>query len=132
MGLGSTLRPVKDYLANIDKALGDPSLRNLYIDISWDDTAKYITKSPEALEATAALINKYPDRFLFSSDVIAPNGIDAPMKIYDLYEPLWKKLSPKVSQKVRLGNYERLFDAARLSVRTWEKTNTKTILTVAK
>jgi hypothetical protein len=39
--------------------------------------------------------------------------------------PLWAKLSPEVSRKVRLGNYERLFDAARLSVRAWEKANTK-------
>jgi hypothetical protein len=45
------------------------------------------------------------------------------MKVYDLYEPLWKKLSPEVSQKVRMGNYARLFDAARVSVRAWEKAN---------
>ena len=47
------------------------------------------------------------------------------MAVYNLYEPLWAKLSPEVSRKVRLGNYERLFDAARLSVRAWEKANTK-------
>jgi hypothetical protein len=47
------------------------------------------------------------------------------MKVYNLYEPLWKKLSPETSQKVRLGNYARLFDAARISVRAWEKANAK-------
>ena len=125
MGLGRVVRPVKDQLAIMDRALGDPSLSHVYIDISWDETAKYITASPEALEATAALISKYPDRFLFGSDVVAPSSIDSPMKVYNLYEPLWAKLSPQVSRKVRLGNYERLFDAARLSVRAWEKTNTK-------
>ena len=72
---------------------------------------------PVASEATAALISKYPDRFLFGSDVVAPKSIDSPMQVYNLYEPLWRKLSPEVSQKVRLGNYQRLFDAARLSVR---------------
>jgi hypothetical protein len=124
-GLGRVVRPVKQQLAIMDRALGDPAMSHVYIDISWDETAKYITASPEALEATAALINKYPDRFLFGSDVVAPSSIDSPMKVYNLYEPLWRKLSPEVSQKVRLGNYARLFDAARLSVRAWEKANTK-------
>ena len=91
----------------------------------YDSVDADVTASPEAVEATAALINKYPDRFVFGSDVVAPSSIDAPMKVYDLYEPLWKKLSPEVSQKVRMGNYARLFDAARVSVRAWEKANTK-------
>jgi hypothetical protein len=125
VGLGRIVRPVKDQLAIMEKALGDPLLSNVYIDISWDETAKYITASREALEATVGLINKYPDRFLFGSDVVAPSSIDAPMKVFNLYEPLWKKLSPEVSRKVRLGNYEKLFDAARLSVRSWEKANVK-------
>jgi hypothetical protein len=125
VGLGRIVRPVKDQLAIVDRALGDPSLSHVNIDISWDETAKYITASPEALEATAALINKYPDRFVFGSDVVAPSSIDSPMKVYNLYEPLWNKLSPETSQKVRLGNYARLFDAARISVRAWEKANAK-------
>ena len=116
---------MKDQLAIMDRALGDPSLSHVHIDISWDETAKYIAGSPEAVEATAALISKYPDRFLFGSDVVAPKSIDSPMQVYNLYEPLWSKLSPEVSQKVRLGNYARLFDAARLSVRAWEKSNAK-------
>jgi predicted TIM-barrel fold metal-dependent hydrolase len=124
-GLGRVVRPVKDQLAIMDKALGDPALSHVHVDISWDETAKYIAGSPEAVEATVALINKYPDRFVFGSDVVAPSSIDAPMAVYNLYEPLWAKLSPEVSRKVRLGNYERLFDAARLSVRAWEKANTK-------
>jgi len=124
-GLGRIVRPVKEQLAIMDRALGDPSLNHVYIDISWDETAKYITASPEALDATAALINKYPDRFLFGSDVVAPSSIEAPMKVYDLYGPLWQRLSPEVSHKVRLGNYERLFDAARIKVRAWERANVK-------
>ena len=34
-----------------------------------------------------------------------------------------KLLTPEASRKVRLGNYERLFDAARIRVRSWEKAN---------
>ena len=33
---------------------------------------------------------------------------------------LWAALSPRASQQVRIGNYERLFDAARRNVRAWE------------
>jgi hypothetical protein len=42
-----------------------------------------------------------------------------------MYEPLWKALSPEAGAKVRMGNYKRLFDAARTKVRAWEKANAK-------
>ena len=122
-GLGRVVRPVQDQLAMLDRALSDPALSHVYIDISWDETAKYITASPEAISATAAVINRHPDRFLFGSDVVAPTSLEAPMAVFNLYEPLWNALTPEASQKVRLGNYQRLFDAARLKVRAWEKAN---------
>ncbi len=45
------------------------------------------------------------------------------LAVYELYEPLWKLLEPGTREKVRKGNYERLFDAARQKVRAWEKAN---------
>jgi len=123
IGLGRVVRPVPQQLAMIDRALSDPRLANVHIDISWDETAKYITSSPEAVAATAALINKYPDRFLFGSDVVAPASIASPVAVFDAYAPLWKALTPEANQKVRFGNYQRLFDAARVRVRAWEKAN---------
>jgi hypothetical protein len=53
--------------------------------------------------------------------------VDAMTAVYHLYDPLWKQLTPEASQKVRLGNYERLFDKARQDVRAWEKANIKEI-----
>jgi hypothetical protein len=35
------------------------------------------------------------------------------------------KLTPEASEKLRVGNYERLFDAAQRRVRAWEKDNVK-------
>ena len=122
-GVGRIVRPVGDHLGMIERALASDSLPNLYIDISWDETAKYITASPETVQATAALINRHPDRFLFGSDVVAPTSIDAPMKVYDAYAPLWAALTPETSRMVRLENYERLFDTARGRVRDWETAN---------
>ena len=122
-GLGRVVQPVPDQLAMLEQALDDPSLKHVYIDISWDETAKYITRTPETVAATAAVINKHPDRFLFGSDVVAPTSIDAPMEVFNDYAPLWKALTPEASHAVRLGNYQRLFDAARIKVRAWEKAN---------
>jgi hypothetical protein len=97
----------------------------VYIDISWSETAKYITATPETVAATAALINKYPDRFLFGTDEVAPASIAPLLKVYDTYEPLWNALTPETSWKVRIGNYQKLFDAARTKVRAWEKADQK-------
>jgi predicted TIM-barrel fold metal-dependent hydrolase len=123
LGLGRIVRPVEGQLGIFERALANPALKHLYLDISWDETAKYVTSSPEAVQKVAALINKYPDRFLFGSDVVAPTSIDAPMAVYKIYEPLWKELTPEAKQLVLFGNYERLFDAARVRVRAWEKAN---------
>ena len=93
------------------------------MDISWDEVAKYIVATPESVAAAASIISRHPDRFLFGSDVVAPSKVDAMVAVYDMYAPLWKALPPDVSLKVRKGNYERIFDAARLKVRAWEKQN---------
>jgi hypothetical protein len=122
-GLGRIVRPVKDHLEILDRALADPALKHLHIDISWDETAKYVTASPETVTATANLIEKYPDRFLFGSDVVAPKSIDSPMAVYNAYESLWNALRPETVRKVALENYERIFDEGRRRVRAWERAN---------
>jgi hypothetical protein len=45
------------------------------------------------------------------------------LAVYNDYQPLWNALTPEASQKVRMGNYQRLFDAARVKVRAWENAN---------
>jgi predicted TIM-barrel fold metal-dependent hydrolase len=122
-GLGRVVRPVPDQAALIERALANPELKNLYIDISWDEVAKYLVGTPEALERTASLINKFPDRFILGSDEVAPKEQAKYLKVYDMYAPLFAKLTPEASEKVRKGNYERLFDEARVRVRAWEKAN---------
>ena len=125
IGLGRVVRPVKDQIALIDRALSNPALPNLYVDLSWDETAKYIVASPETVRHTADLINRHPDRFLFGTDEVAPKDQTAYLKTYRLYEPLFAQLTPAASELVRKGNYARLFDAARRKVRAWEKVNIK-------
>ena len=78
------------------------------------------TASPEAARRTADVLNRYPDRFLFGTDVVAPTSVDAMVEVYDTYAPVWALLTPEAKQKVTKGNYERLFDRARQRVRAWE------------
>jgi predicted TIM-barrel fold metal-dependent hydrolase len=120
-GLGRIVRPVQDQLAMVERALSNPELPNLYIDLSWDEVAKYLLSTPETTRAVAALIDRHPDRFLFGTDEVAPADQSAYLKVYRMYAPLLALLTPETSEKVRMGNYERLFDQARRKVRAWEK-----------
>jgi hypothetical protein len=54
---------------------------------------------------------------------VAPKSIDAPMAVYNGYDPLWRVLRPEPVQKVALENCERILDEARRRVRAWEKAN---------
>jgi predicted TIM-barrel fold metal-dependent hydrolase len=75
------------------------------------------------VQRTADVLNRFPDRFLFGTDNVAPKNPEAYFGVYEIYAPLWKKLSPETKEKVLKGNYERLFDEARKKVRAWEKAN---------
>jgi predicted TIM-barrel fold metal-dependent hydrolase len=122
-GLGRIVRPVQDQLAMLQRALGDPELAHVSIDLSWDEVAKYVVASPESVRATADLINRFPDRFLFGTDEVAPADQGKYLRVYELYAPLFAALSPAASEKLRKGNYERIFDEARRKVREWERTH---------
>jgi predicted TIM-barrel fold metal-dependent hydrolase len=124
-GLGRIIQPMENQAELIAEILGDSSFNHVCFDISWDEVAKYLTSSEKAVEKSAALINKYPDRFLFGTDVVAPGDEEHYLAVYNMYAPLWKKLSPEASRLVRTGNYRRLFDEARTKVRAWEHANGK-------
>ena len=122
-GMGRVVRPVQRHAATLEAMLKDPAFSNLYFDISWTEVAKYLVASPESAKITADLLNRYPDRFLFGTDEVASTNQEEYLRIYSMYDPLWKLLSAETSEKVRKGNYERLFDQARRKVRAWERAN---------
>jgi predicted TIM-barrel fold metal-dependent hydrolase len=124
-GVGRIVHPVKQHAAMLEEILSDPGMKNVNFDISWDEAAKYIVSTPESVQISADLINRYPNRFLFGTDEVAPATQEKYLKIYALYDPLWKALTPEASAKVRKGNYERLFDEGRRKVRAWEAANAK-------
>ncbi|KPQ19213.1 MAG: putative metal-dependent hydrolase of the TIM-barrel fold [Algoriphagus marincola HL-49] len=134
VGLGRIVRPFRygatptgerlpSQVDVLEDILKDPTLSHIHFDLSWDEVAKYIVASEESLENTAKVINRYPDRFLFGTDVVAPPNEDRYLAVYHMYQKLWDVLTPEAKEKVTKGNYIRLFDAAREQVRAWEKAN---------
>jgi hypothetical protein len=121
IGVGRVVRPVEDQVRIVERALNNPALSHVLFDISWDEAAKYLVATPETIRRGADLVNRFPDRFLFGTDEVGPTDQAKYLKTYDLYAPLFAALTPEASEKVRKGNYERIFDEARRRVRAWEK-----------
>jgi hypothetical protein len=132
-GLGRVVHPalVSDTAAErsprhveiLEAMLTDPGLAHVNFDISWDEVAKYAVATPETAARVAALLNKYPDRFLFGTDTVAPSGPAPYYAVFDMWAPVFRQLTPEASFKVRKGNYTRIFDEGRRRVRAWEKAN---------
>jgi hypothetical protein len=125
IGVGRIVRPLKDQAAIVEEIIKDLQLPNVYFDISWDEVAKYVVATPESAQQAASVVNRYPDRFLFGTDEVAPPNQEKYLRVYYQYEPLWKLLTREASEKVRKKNYERIFDEARRKVRSWEAAQLK-------
>ena len=133
VGLGRIVHPVQvsaeaaertpTQVEIVEAMLTDPALSHLSFDISWDEVAKYAVATPESITRVAAMLNKYPDRFLFGTDTVAPPGPAPYFAVFDMWVPVWRLLTPEASLKVRKGNYERIFDEGRRRVRAWERAN---------
>ena len=137
IGLGRVVHPVQGqateeaaerspaYREVVEQLVADPTLGHVYYDISWDEVAKYAIANPEVEKRVADMLNSHPDRFLFGTDNVAPQDQATQLRVYHLWDPVWALLTPEASLKIRKGNYERIFDAARARVRAWEKANVK-------
>jgi hypothetical protein len=104
----------------LEEILADPRYKHVHFDISWSEVAKYLVASAETVEVAARLIDRYPDRFLFGTDEVAPKSQEEYLRIYRQYAPLLERLSPGAREMLLKSNYERLFDQARKKVRAWE------------
>src|SRR5215203_4255798 len=132
IGLGRIVHPVQvsaaaaerspTQLQIVESIVTDPAFNHVSFDISWDEVAKYAVATPESIARVAAALNRYPDRFLFGTDTVAPAGPAPYFAVFDMWAPVWRLLTPDASLKVRKGNYERIFDEGRRRVRAWERT----------
>ncbi|MDE2972787.1 MAG: amidohydrolase family protein, partial [Acidobacteriota bacterium] len=119
-GLGRFVEPTPGYVELLEELLRDEGLSHLYLDLSWDVVAEQIVAPPETLAAWISLVDRWPDRFILGSDSVVATGADAYLGALEAWRPLLDGLDPDSSEKVRLGNYELLFDSARERVRAWE------------
>lgn len=67
--------------------------------------------------------DRHPDRFLFGTDNVARPDLAADLKVYEMWAPIFARVRPATKAAITTGNYERLFDTARLRVRAWESAN---------
>ncbi len=73
-----------------------------------------------------ARVHTYKFEFdLFDTGNVAPNDQATQMRVHEMWNPIWAKLTAEASRKVRLGTCERLCDGARGKVRAWEAANIK-------
>ena len=121
----STFSANPNHRAIVTSLLEDPAFRHVYFDISWDEVAKYAVSSPEIEKATADMFNRFPDRFLFGTDNVAPKDQEMQLRVFHLWDRIFTALTPEASFAIRRGNYEKLFDAARVRVRAWEREHVK-------
>ena len=121
---GAALRP-PTLFEIVEGIVSDPAYNHVSFDISWDEVAKYAIETPQSIERVVTMLNKHSDRFLFGTDTVAPAGAAAYFAVFDLWEPIWPRLTPDASLKVRKGNYERIFDEGRRRVRAWEAANAR-------
>ena len=120
-GLGRFVTPTDGHLALLDEMLADSRYDHVMLDISWDEVARYVVRDAETVAAWAALIEKYPTRFLFGTDSVAPSDWVGYARTHTVYQPLWERLNVGARAHVERDNYERIFDAAVPRVRAWEQ-----------
>ena len=135
IGLGRVVHPVQvseesatrnpNQMEIVEAMVTDPAFNHVSFDISWDEVAKYAVATPESIRRVVTILNKYPDRFLFGTDTVAPSAHGPYFAVFDIWTPVWRQLTPEASLKVRKGNYQRIFDEGRRRVRDWEKANVK-------
>lgn len=136
-GLGRFVKPAANHLQQVAEILD--ACPNWHTDISWDLVQTYIVQAKPGmptLDDWAAFIKKYQDRVLWGSDTVLytknkmdekgnvilgkPMPVGEYLAVKEVLNPLWEKVGPDVTRKVRYSNHVRLFDAARTKVRVWE------------
>ncbi len=73
MDVGMIIKPIEDILTMAEQILSDPAYDQMYFNVSWDEVAKYVIANEKSLNNMAYIVNKYPDRFLFGTDNVAPS-----------------------------------------------------------
>ena len=120
-GLGRFVNAPTGHLHALRAMLADSRFSHVHIDLSWSVVAERLVENRQTLLEWIQLINDYPSRFLYGSDALAPMDGERWNQTYAKYQALMDGLTPACRQLVSMGNYERVFVAARRKVRAFER-----------
>jgi hypothetical protein len=120
-GLGRFVDAPDGHLDALRDMLADSRYDHVCIDLSWLVVAQKLVDSSESLAHWVQLIEAFPTRFLYGSDALAPKDPASWGLTFAKYQGLMAKLSPACRARVCLGNYLRVFVAARRKVRAFEQ-----------
>lgn len=121
-GLGRFVNAPDNHVETLRGMLESEECPKLYIDLSWTVVADKLTVDECTTEKWRALIEEFPDRFIFGSDTLAPKTAQSWNATYEKYEGLRNALKETTTRQVFFKNYERLFVEARPGIRHYENT----------
>ena len=120
-GLGRIVHPVKDQVGIVERALDEPRAGARVLRHLVGRGGEVRGREPGDDAGRRGLINRHPDRFLFGTDEVAPTEQAKYLKVYDMYAPLFAKLTPEASEKVRRATTSACSTGPGVKVRAWEK-----------
>ncbi len=103
-GVGRIVRPLADQVALLEKLLADPATgARLHRHLLGRDGEVHRRRRRSRSPAPRALINRYPDRFLFGTDEVAPTEQAKYLGSTTCTRRSSRRLTPEASEKLRLG-----------------------------
>jgi hypothetical protein len=123
LGLGRIMQPLPNHGAFLEEILNDPAYDHVYFDISWDEVAKYMVENERSIAYSAAFLERHADRILFGTDNVAPATQAKHFAVFEMYAPVFERLTPAAKARILRTNYDRIFDEGRVKVRAWEAAN---------
>ena len=117
-GLGRYVKARKEHTRWLSSLL--KSHPRLHVDISWDVVAKQFFQNEKLASDWKSFLKRHSNKILFGSDIVAPNS-QKYRDIKSLYAKVWKEIPSAAVNNILYRNYVKLFDKARMRIRSWEK-----------
>ena len=78
------------------------------------------SRRPSRSSAWSTMLNKYPDRFLFGTDTVAPAGPAPYYAVFDMWAPIWQRSRRKRATRCGRGTTSGSSTKGDARVRAWE------------
>ena len=123
LGVGKFTHLTVEHLRLIQQVLGDPRLRHVRFDISWDEVARHLMANAAVTDEFVELVRAHPDRLVTGSDAVKPESLGQYVRHSLHLEPLYRRIQDEVGEvafaNLRHANLERLIAQAQADVQQW-------------